>query len=78
MNVEAALSSIRDGRLDQVESLKGLERQLRDTLKNQGTWTRTAIEDLSPILADFHRHRENILSMLTRMDEMEDQLLKRL
>jgi len=51
MNVEAALSSIRDGRLDQVETLKELERQLLDTLSNPRNLTPPALEDFSPILA---------------------------
>ena len=72
MNYDSAIDHIRDQRLEMVQNLCKLKRKLIETLGNLTTFQ--AIQELSPILANYGSVKENIHAMIADMNTLEDEM----
>ena len=72
MNYDSAIDHIRDQRLEMVQNLCELKRKLIETLGNLTTFQ--AIQELSPILANYCSVKENIHAMIADMNTLEDEM----
>lgn len=76
MDYESAINSVRDDRLEIVESLTDLRHNLLGTLiQLVDSGTPPTLQELSRVIVNYISFRDNTMSMLASLDAREEELL---